>query len=529
MKLTHLKEKIKLFLLKVALYINIDLNRLRCNVKFNGKFMKNNVQLITYVDRLTGSGIQALNNFLNDQLTGLFSGVHLLPFYYPIDGSDAGFDPIDHTQVDSRLGNWHDIKTLGEGHELMADLIVNHMSAQSAEFKDVLNNGKNSPFWDLFLTKDKVFSNGLSSTQQAQIYRPRPGSCFTKFSLANNEAVDFWTTFTDNQIDIDVTSEMGQAYLLRILKTFAENNIKIIRLDAAGYAIKKAGTSCFMLDETFEFIDELSKLANKLGIETLVEIHSYYQTQIEIAKRVDQVYDFALPPLILHSIFSQDFSALAKWLTISPRNCITVLDTHDGIGIIDVGPMNGKQGLLDEVEIDNLVEQIHYNSGGESKQATGAAASNVDLYQVNCTYYDALGQNDFDYLIARAIQFFSPGTPQVYYAGLLAEQNDIALLSKTNIGRDINRPYLDNAHVKQALVKPFTRAMIELIKFRNSCDAFNGDFTIISEGSTLKMSWKNNDHSTRLMVDLAARAALIEVNEPSNIRIISLKSLLNEA
>lgn len=491
--------------------------------------MKNNVQLMTYIDRLTGSDTQTLSNILNDQLANLFSGVHLLPFYYPIDGSDAGFDPIDHTQVDSRLGDWNDVKALGKGYELMADLIVNHMSTQSKEFKDVLENGKESPYWDLFLTKDKVFPNGLSAEEFEKIYRPRPGSCFTTFALPNNESADFWTTFTDNQIDIDITSDLGKDYLSRILKTFSENNIKSIRLDAAGYALKKAGTSCFMLDETFEFIDELSKTANDWGIETLVEIHSYYQTQIDIAKRVDRVYDFALPPLVLHSIFSKDFTALVKWLTISPRNCITVLDTHDGIGIIDVGPMNGKAGLLNDTEIDNLVEKIHVLSAGESKKATGAAASNVDLYQVNCTYYDALGQNDFDYLVARAIQFFSPGIPQVYYAGLLAEKNAMKLLSQSNVGRDINRPYVDTAGINKALEKPFTKALIKLIQFRNSYSAFNGDFEVTSEQSTLKMSWKNNEESTTLVVDLVENTALIEVNKKSKESIISLNSLLNEA
>ncbi|MDT0602527.1 sucrose phosphorylase [Thalassotalea castellviae] len=489
--------------------------------------MKNNVQLITYIDRLTGSDTQTLNNILNDQLTDLFSGIHLLPFYYPIDGSDAGFDPIDHTQVDSRLGNWNDIKALGQEHELMADLIVNHMSAKSKEFKDVLANGNNSPYWDLFLTKDKIFPNGLSEQQRKKIYRPRPGSCFTNFALPNNESEDFWTTFTDNQIDIDITSEMGKEYLTRILKKFSENNIKMIRLDAAGYAFKKAGTSCFMLDETFEFIDELSKAANDLGIETLVEIHSYFQTQIEIAKRVDRVYDFALPPLVLHSIFSRDFTALTRWLKISPKNCITVLDTHDGIGIIDVGPMNGKPGLLDNSEIDNLVEKIHLNSAGESKKATGAAASNVDLYQVNCTYYDALGQNDFDYLVARAIQFFSPGTPQVYYAGLLAEKNAMELLLKTNVGRDINRPYLDSTIIDKALNKPFTKAMVSLIQLRNNCDAFNGEFTVNSDFSALEMKWEKDEHSATLVVDLANRSAKIRITESNDMRIVCLNTLLN--
>ena len=153
--------------------------------------MKNNVQLITYVDRLTGSGVQALDNILHNQLSGLFSGVHLLPFYYPIDGSDAGFDPIDHTEVDSRLGDWKNVKTLGESHELMADLIVNHMSAQSKEFLDVLDKGSDSPFWPLFLTKDKVFPAGLNEEQQAKIYRPRPGSSFTNYLLPNNQSADF--------------------------------------------------------------------------------------------------------------------------------------------------------------------------------------------------------------------------------------------------------------------------------------------------------------------------------------------------
>jgi sucrose phosphorylase len=488
--------------------------------------MKNKVQLITYVDRLTGSGIAELTDLLNQQFSDLFSGVHLLPFYYPIDGSDAGFDPIDHTQVDSRLGNWQDIKQLGQSHELMADLIVNHMSAQSKEFQDVLTHGKQSTYWELFLTKDKVFPDGLTNELADKIYRPRPGSCFTTFEFANKETAEFWTTFTDTQIDIDVMSDKGQEYLSRILNTFADNNIKMIRLDAAGYAIKKAGTRCFMLDETFDFIDQLSKKANALGIETLVEIHSYYQTQIEIAKRVDQVYDFALPPLILHSLFTKDVTALVKWLTISPRNCITVLDTHDGIGIIDVGPMEGKAGLLTNGEIDNLVETIHFNSVNESKKATGAAASNVDLYQVNCTYYDALAQNDYDYLLARAIQFFAPGTPQVYYAGLMGEKNDMTLLEQTNVGRDINRPYLTPSDIDESLEKSFVKAMIELINIRNTCDAFNGNFNVKGEQSMLTMSWDNAHCSAVLIINLTDRTSSIEIKEPSRTYSISLQSLL---
>ena len=488
--------------------------------------MQNKVQLITYADRITGQDINALTTLLNGSLKGVFGGVHLLPFYNPIDGSDAGFDPIDHSEVDSRIGTWADIQALGENHDLMADLIVNHVSAQSYQFQDVLAKGKQSEFWDLFLTKEDVFPNGMSDAEQKAIYRPRPGSCFTPMKCGDGETYDFWTTFTDNQIDINVKVEAGVAYLNNVLTKFSANNVNIIRLDAAGYAIKQAGTNCFMLDETFGYLDNLSKQANELGMETIAEIHSHYQTQVEVAKRVNMVYDFALPPLILHSLFNNDVDALLKWLKISPRNCLTVLDTHDGIGIIDAGPMGDKPGLLNAEQIDNLVETMHANSNNESRQATGAAASNVDLYQVNCTYYNALGAKDFDYLLSRAIQFFAPGVPQVYYGGLFACENDMELLAKTNVGRDINRPYLNADKISESLDKPVVKGLIELIKIRNEHPAFSGEFSAQGEGGMCCLTWQLGEQSISLSVDFEARTALITQVNGDEETSISLDSLL---
>ncbi|WP_406665377.1 sucrose phosphorylase [Gallaecimonas sp. GXIMD1310] len=473
--------------------------------------MKNQVQLITYIDRLAGADAKALSAMLAGPLSGLFGGVHLLPFFYPINGSDAGFDPIDHTRVDPLLGSWQDISQLGEQQPLMADLIVNHMSADSPEFQDVLAKGEASPYWDLFLTRDKVFTDADDPSIQ-RIYRPRDTSCFTHYTLADGREIPFWTTFTSKQIDIDVNSEAGQAYLSRILDTFADNGITMIRLDAAGYAIKKAGSRCFMLDETYEFINQLAGQARQRGIDTLVEIHSHHQTQVDIAKRVDRVYDFALPPLVLHALFSADVVPLLRWLDMAPRNCVTVLDTHDGIGIIDVGPMEGKPGLLNDAQIDQLVEQIHHNSGGQSRQATGAAASNVDLYQVNCTYYDALGGDDGAYLIARAIQFFCPGVPQVYYGGLLTERNDMALLAKTQVGRDINRPYLTEDKVDAALERPVVAQLCELIRLRNTHPAFNGHFSMQGEGGKLVLTWEKDEQQIQLSVELPSRRAIIRAS-----------------
>ena len=272
----------------------------------------------------------------------------------------------------------------------------------------------------------------------------------------------------------------GRAYLASILKTFADNGIRMVRLDAVGYAIKKAGDSCFMMPETFDFIAEFAAEAKALGIEVLVEIHSYYQRQIEIAAKVDWVYDFALPPLVLHAFNFHTAAALKRWIAIRPANALTVLDTHDGIGIIDIGAdasdRAANPGLVPPEELDALVDRIHDASRGDSRKATGAAASNLDLYQVNCTFFDAMGRDETAYLLARALQFFLPGVPQVYYVGLLAGHNDMDLLARTQVGRDINRHFYGEAEIARDCERPVVRRLGELIKLRNRQPAFNGDF-----------------------------------------------------
>jgi hypothetical protein len=179
------------------------------------------------------------------------------------------------------------------------------------------------------------------------------------------------------------------------------------------------------------------------GIEALVEVHSHYLEEIQIAKEVGRVYDFALSPLVLQALYSGDARCLKEWLAICPRNSVTVLDTQDGIRVTDVGPdrksPDGPPGLLSLQESNALVETIHQRSNGSSLGAIGPAINNSDIYQVKCTYYEALGRRDDDYLIARAIQFLAPGVPQVYYVGLLAGTNDLNLARRTGEARDINR------------------------------------------------------------------------------------------
>ncbi len=485
--------------------------------------MKNKVQLITYVDRLGCNNITELKSLFEKDLNGLFGGVHILPFYYPIDGQDAGFDPIDHQQVDPRLGNWEDIGALSEKVDVMADLIVNHVSAESDMFQDFLKNGDKSDFADLFLTYGRVFPDGASEHELLSIYRPRPGMPFTAFHFADGSARLIWTTFTSNQIDIDVNSSQGEAYLNDILQVFKKSGVSMIRLDAAGYAIKQRGTSCFMTEKTFDFIGELTKKARNLGITVLVEIHSYYKTQIEIAKKVDFVYDFALPVLVLDTLFNKDASNLKKWLKISPGNAFTVLDTHDGIGVVDVASEKGKPGLIDDDRLDEIVEKIHENSGGNSRKATGAAASNLDLYQVNCTYFDALGRDENDYLMARAIQFFAPGIPQVYYVGLFAGENDMELLAKTHVGRDINRHYFSKEEIKNRLNMSVIQKLKQLIRFRNTHQAFNGKFELLNTSErVLAIRWVNGKDFAKLNIDLNQQKAEIRFSSWNQLNYINI-------
>jgi len=471
--------------------------------------MKNTVQLITYADRLGGGDIHALRQLLKGPLAGLFGGIHILPFYYPIHGADAGFDPIDHKQVDPSLGTWEDIKQLGQEIDLMADLIVNHVSSSSPEFLDYYEKGDASAYRGLFLTMGDIFPGGATEADLLAIYRPRPGLPFSYVTLKNNQKRLLWTTFSRQQIDINVFHPVGRAYLESVLRTLHENGIGMVRLDAVAYAAKKPGTCCFMIPETFDFIAYISRQAAALGMEVLVEIHSHYRRQIEIARQVDRVYDFALPPLVLHAIFSHTGRYLRKWLEISPRNAVTVLDTHDGIGVMDIGAdgsdPQGCPGIIPPEELDALVERIHTNSHGQSRLATGAAASNLDLYQVNCTFYDALARNDNDYLLARALQFFAPGVPQVYYVGLLAGENDMELLAKTGVGRDINRHYYTLSEIEQALQRPVVQSLFELIRFRNRHPAFNGSFSMPqTPDSAIALRWDNGDAWAMLEVDFAS-------------------------
>jgi sucrose phosphorylase len=462
-------------------------------------------QLITYADRLSGS-IPAVTTLLTDELRDAFDGVHLLPYFTPFDGTDAGFDPVDHTQVDPRLGNWSDVLALAQQRVVMSDVIVNHVSTRSPMFKDYLERGDGSSWAPMFLTLSSVFPDGATEAELASIYRPRPGLPFTAMTVGQERRL-VWTTFTPDQVDLDLRSEMAWEYLEGVIEALTSAGVTMLRLDAVGYTGKQRGTSCFMTSATEAYTNRIMTFAHALGATVLLEVHGHYLEQVEIARTVDYVYDFALPPLVLHALHAQDLEPLMNWLQVRPLNCVTVLDTHDGIGIVDVGESDrrpGVPGLLTPTQIDALVEDIHRASGGTSRAATGAAASNLDLYQVNCTFYEALGSDDARYLLARIMQLMVPGIPQVYYVGLLAGSNDLELLRASGVGRDVNRHRYSPEEVSDALARPVVKAQLDALRLRREHEAFEGEFASSALGSDLVMTWTNGPHKVELRADVAS-------------------------
>jgi sucrose phosphorylase len=474
--------------------------------------MKNQAQLITYVDRLSGGTFRDLQRLLDGPLDGAFGGAHVLPFFHPIDGADAGFDPIDHMTVDPRLGSWEDVAALAERVDVMADVIVNHISRHSPQFVDWDRAGDDSPYAGMFLTYSRVFPQGAHESDLLALSTPRPTLPFTKHTNARGKHVLLWTTFTSDQIDIDLRDPQAGRYLTGILTRLHAAQVRAIRLDAIGYAIKQPGTNCFMIPETRAFIDDITAQAHALGMDVLVEVHGHYHAQIDVARQVDWVYDFALPPLVLHALYARDATPLGRWLEIRPHNAITVLDTHDGIGVADVGADRGGDmpGLLAPDAIEALVDTIHERSRGQSRLASGGAARNLDTSQINCTFYDALGRRDIEYLVARAIQCFVPGIPQIYYVGLLAGTNDLALLHRSGEGRDINRHYYTASELQDALAQPVVRALVSLLRLRNTHAAFQGTSHVeAADGTRLVLVWRNGPAMARLDVDLAEMRAAV--------------------
>ncbi len=499
--------------------------------------ISNKVQLITYPDSLW-TNLKELKLVLDKKFEWKIQAVHILP-YYP-SSSDRGFSPITQLSVDPNFWDRQDIKSISQNYELVSDLMVNHISSQSKEFQDFLQNWDNSKYSDWFMTwekfskrinlrfKSKIYNSILdwlwkitnnlrkldfifhkdwiNRFSLRKIYRPRPGSPFVKFKVKNKKYKNIWCTFSSDQIDIDTDNTDVKNYLKNSIENLANNWVKLLRLDAFWYTGKKRWTNNFLTNKSYEFLAELIKICKENWIKTLPEIHNHYLIQNEIANVdwVDYVYDFALPMLTLYSLYFEDNKYLSKWLSIRTNNCITTLDTHDGIWVVDV------EDIMSKKDIDKTIANLHTMWWNDSKRASWANAENVDIYQINCTYYSAVWEDDNSYITARAIQFFIPGIPQVYYVWLLAGKNDMEKLEITNVWRDINRHNYSLEEIDEHIQKDVVKRLFKLIEFRDNYPAFNWDFEELdSESNEIKLKRSYKDYYCILHSDLKKKKSII--------------------
>lgn len=480
--------------------------------------IKNKVQLITYPDSL-GGNLTTLNGLLVKHFSDVFAGgIHILP-PFPSSG-DRGFAPTTYLDIEPTFGTWEDIQKIGGKFDLMLDLMVNHISRHSAYFQDFIHKGRRSKFADMFITLDKVWPDGNPPTEDvAKIFLRKPEHPFSDIQI--EETGDFeriWTTFGSRddyseQIDLDVNSAVTRKLFTDLFSHFSLQEVEILRLDAVGYVVKKSGTSCFMVEpQVYEFIDWLTEVADEFGLTLLPEVHDHYSTQFKLAEHNYWVYDFVLPALILHTLFNRTSAKIRSYLRICPRKQVTMLDCHDGIPV-----QPDMDDILSIEELKKIAGVCVERGANLNRILSGhKIVDGFDAHQINCTYYSALDCDDDTYLAARAIQFFAPGVPQVYYVGLLAGVNDLISVENTGEGRAINRYNYSVDEVEQALQKTVVQRLLKLIRFRNNHPAFGGVLEVPeSSDDQLRLNWQNGSQICRLRADLHNMQATIDFTTPS--------------
>ena len=460
--------------------------------------LQNKVQLIAYPDSF-GANLVELHYAMRRYLSKAVGGIHLLPFYPS--SADRGFAPLTYSDVDPAFGTWEDVYMIGRDFDLIIDFMVNHISRQSDFFMDYIEKGPDSEFADMFLSFNKLAPDGeVSEADLAKVYTRKPRPPYTIIHRADGSKEKLWCTFDYEQIDLDLNAPKTREIMRNFLIRLARGPVKMIRMDAFAYTTLKLGTNCFFLEpDVWEILEWLDSYVSAFGADILPEVHEHYSYHHKIASHGYWTYDFALPMLVLHALYNHTAERLRHWLTICPPKQITTLDTHDGIGVVDVAD------LLSPEETDATLKALDEKGSTTRKIYSGPEFDNLDIYQVNCTYYSALECNDDAYIAARAIQFFSPGIPQVYYVGLMAGKNDYDLVERTHNGRDINRHNYSLDEIAEGMKQDVVQRLLRLMEFRNRYPAFDGEFSIgESADDELKLCWKKAPFETEAHINLSS-------------------------
>jgi len=459
------------------------MNRFRLRISDgNAELTERDSILITYGDQLSSAGekpLQTLSAFCRENLAGVIGGIHILPFYPWT--SDDGFSVTDYRKVDPALGDWNDISTMGENFRLMFDGVINHISSQSEWFKAFLND--DSRYSDYFIVVE-------DSPDLSKVVRPRTLPLLTIFNTPSGEK-RVWTTFSDDQIDLNYQNPEVLLEILDVLLLYVEQGATFIRLDAIAYLWKEIGTSCIHLPQTHQVIQFLRAVLDQVApyVQLITETNVPHEDNLSYfgdgRNEAQLVYNFALPPLVLHTFRIGDARTLSNWakgLTLPSDHAtfFNFLASHDGIGL------NPARGILSTNEIDALVEKtLEYGGLVSYKHNSDGSQS---PYEMNINYFDALSNPQRDeplqlqadrFMAAQAVMLSMVGVPGIYFHSLFGSRSWRAGVDLTGRNRTINRQKFDLAAFERerndglSLRHHVFGSYAQLLRARSSSSAFH--------------------------------------------------------
>ncbi len=428
------------------------------------------VILITYADTLFRNNekpLKTLNDFLDENLTRYINSVHILPFF-PFT-SDDGFSVTDYYNVNTDFGSWEDIESLSGQFRLMFDAVVNHISKSSKWFQEFLSG---NPEYKNYFIEVEENNPGLKN-----VFRPRALPLIHKYPTSSGEIVSVWTTFSEDQVDINFSYHKVFLKILDVLLFYLSKGARIIRLDAVGFLWKKLGTSCIHLPETHLVIQLYRKIIDSLSDDILLITETNVPHKDNISyfgngkKEANMVYNFTLPPLLAYSIITQNPSKLVKWLDElefpGGDSCyFNFTASHDGIGLQPV------KDILNDSELKIFEKQVLINNGFISYKNN--PDNTQSPYELNCTYLNLVSVPDDSaemkakkFLLSQALMLSVPGVPGIYIHSLLGSENDVIEAEKSGIPRRINRSHLNYSELISNLTEKGTLRNIIFTEYKN--------------------------------------------------------------
>ena len=493
--------------------------------------MNQGVMLNAYPDSM-GSNLKDIVSVLKrDEFKDVFSSFYILPSMFHTD-LDRGFSVQDYG-LNEELASKKDLDDLMDlGIDLKLDFILNHASVLSPQFQDLIKNGQSSKYKDFFINWNTFWEGHGQMNEEGYIepdaelikdmFFRKAGLPILMVEFPDGTKVPYWNTFYQKvweehgetkylgQMDLNIKSQLVWDFYDDVLSTLSSYGASIVRLDAFAYASKEVGKRNFFNEpETWDVLERLTKLANKYNLTFLPEIHASYEEgrYRQVTSKGYMTYDFFLPGLIIDAMENKDASHLKKWadeIVDTGIEVVNMLGCHDGIPLLDL------KGILPEDQIQNLIDTV-VSRGGYVKDLHGA--KNV-YYQINATFYSALGEDDKKMLLARAIQMFMPGKPQVWYLDLFAGKNDYEAMKRAGEGghKEINRTNLSMEDINERISWPVVTKQLDLLRLRNTHPAFGKDaqMNFESDGSTLTITWTKGGNSISLKANLETYEYTIE-------------------